>query len=415
MSTGQINAKKQVIVMAAATAVSLFGDALLYIILPLYWTEMGLHALWQIGVLLSVNRFIRLPLNPLVAWLYKRISYRQGFIWGMVLAAITTFCYGAFHSFWILFIARCLWGLAWTFLKLGAYLAIPAFSDNSNRGYLFGLHKGIHRSGALLGMILGGLAVDQFGIFPVMTVFAAASLFTLPFIFTGLDRKQSSAELITNKETVPFKKVIIQQSVITVLASAMCIAVVYDGILKSTLSYLVNLQIDSELILVGLAVGASTLASSIQSIRILWEPWLSPLLGSFADRTARRAPVFAGLLGGAAVLMVFAPLPMPLFMFITIMLGLQVIGTAMEVIVLSLAADVAQRSSKVHVMTTLSVAQDTGAALGPLIGYMAAEWLGITSLYVFASLLFIILAIKWLKEPAERGFHTEVNKAAPVD
>ncbi|WP_409303892.1 hypothetical protein [Peribacillus sp. SCS-155] len=35
-------------------------------------------SLIQVGVLLSVNRFVRLPLNPLIGFIYKKIPLSYG-------------------------------------------------------------------------------------------------------------------------------------------------------------------------------------------------------------------------------------------------------------------------------------------------------------------------------------------------
>ncbi|MFD1130552.1 hypothetical protein ACFQ3J_20610 [Paenibacillus provencensis] len=46
-------------IIAIITAICLFGDAMLYAVLPVYSKDFGLTALWQVGLLLSINRFIR--------------------------------------------------------------------------------------------------------------------------------------------------------------------------------------------------------------------------------------------------------------------------------------------------------------------------------------------------------------------
>ena len=65
---------RPVVLLAAVTALCLVGDSMLYVALPVHWEEFGLTSLWQAGVLLSVNRLVRLPLNPAVSRLYRRIS-----------------------------------------------------------------------------------------------------------------------------------------------------------------------------------------------------------------------------------------------------------------------------------------------------------------------------------------------------
>ena len=80
--------------MAVVSAFCLTGDTMLYIALPLFWQECGLTALWQVGVLLAVNRLVRLPLNPLVRLLYTRIDQRTGMALAVVLAAVNGMALG---------------------------------------------------------------------------------------------------------------------------------------------------------------------------------------------------------------------------------------------------------------------------------------------------------------------------------
>lgn len=63
-----------IVIVAIITALSLLGDSMLYIALPIFWREAGLDSIWQVGILLSINRLIRLPFNPIVGWIYKKIS-----------------------------------------------------------------------------------------------------------------------------------------------------------------------------------------------------------------------------------------------------------------------------------------------------------------------------------------------------
>lgn len=153
--------------MAVVSAFCLTGDTMLYIALPLFWQECGLTALWQVGVLLAVNRLVRLPLNPLVRLLYTRIDQRTGMALAVVLAASTTLLYGVARCFALWLLLRCLWGLAWTLLRLGSLFALMAASRKDNRGYLMGSYNGLVRLGSLLGMIGGGLLADLLG-FPTV-------------------------------------------------------------------------------------------------------------------------------------------------------------------------------------------------------------------------------------------------------
>lgn len=74
---------KPIIFLALITAVSLFGDSMLYVVLPIHWKDMGLTSLIEVGILLSANRFVRLPLGPLIGWLYNRMTEKEVTSWGL--------------------------------------------------------------------------------------------------------------------------------------------------------------------------------------------------------------------------------------------------------------------------------------------------------------------------------------------
>ncbi|MDE7063991.1 MAG: MFS transporter, partial [Desulfovibrionaceae bacterium] len=71
-------ASRQVAMISLITAACLIGDSMLYIVLPVHFAAAGLDSLWEVGIILSANRLVRLPLNPAVGWLYQRISDRTG-------------------------------------------------------------------------------------------------------------------------------------------------------------------------------------------------------------------------------------------------------------------------------------------------------------------------------------------------
>ena len=62
---------RQIIVTASVVAFSLLGDSFLYVALPLKYRALGL-SLVSVGVLLSVNRFIRFFSNTVAGYVYGR-------------------------------------------------------------------------------------------------------------------------------------------------------------------------------------------------------------------------------------------------------------------------------------------------------------------------------------------------------
>ena len=111
-----------------------------YIVLPVHYQDAGLSSLWEVGIILSMNRLIRLPLNPLVGRLYRVISIRGGILLATLLAAVSTLGYALAESLAVWLLLRAVWGLSWTLLRIGGFFCILDVSDNSTRGYYMGLY-----------------------------------------------------------------------------------------------------------------------------------------------------------------------------------------------------------------------------------------------------------------------------------
>lgn len=192
--TGGDSAKerRQIVIVGIVTALTLFGDSMLYIVLPVYWKEAGLDALWQVGVLLSVNRLVRLPLNPLIGWLYHRMSLRTGLFMSVGLAALTTVGYGIFKGFVLWVALRAIWGIAWSLLRMGGYLTVIRYSDDTNRGRFMGTYNGLWRLGSLVGVLFGGLLVPMIGLSAVSILFGIMALIGLPLIAVSISKGKAS-------------------------------------------------------------------------------------------------------------------------------------------------------------------------------------------------------------------------------
>ena len=280
--------------MAVVSAFCLTGDTMLYIALPLFWQECGLTALWQVGVLLAVNRLVRLPLNPLVRLLYTRIDQRTGMALAVVLAASTTLLYGVAQSFALWLLLRCLWGLAWTLLRLGSLFALMAASRKDNRGYLMGSYNGLVRLGSLMGMIGGGLLADLLGFSTVALLFGALTLTGLPLALTRIPRSGRATGAASQAATsllagLHLRRPDMRRAFIT----GLLVALVFQGIYAATLSRMVALHVGELVLAGGLVIGCATLAGTLQALRWLWEPWLAPWFGRLSDGARGRGPVLA--------------------------------------------------------------------------------------------------------------------------
>ena len=78
---------------------------------------------------------------------YSRISERTDVCVAVLLGILTTLSYGFLQSLvgWVL--ARCVWGLAWSLLRLGSLFCILKISTPTTRGMYNGLYNDLYRMG----------------------------------------------------------------------------------------------------------------------------------------------------------------------------------------------------------------------------------------------------------------------------
>ncbi len=382
-----------VVIVALVTAACVVGDSMLYIVLPIRWQEAGLSSLWDVGVLLSINRFIRLPLTPLAAWVYACLNVRTVMFATVVLTAALTIGYGCADSFWIWVVLRCLWGVAWTLLRMGAYLMILDCASESTRGALFGRYNGLSRLGSLVGMLCGGLASDIWGL--AATAFGAGALVILAMPVTL--RFVPAAQVAQEKTTTLRVRLTATGDPATrrALLTGMVIAWAYQGVVGSSLSHLLQSHFGPAVLLASVVVGAASLSGALQALRWAWEPWLGPWFGHLSDGRFRREDVLSLALGAGALLLALLPVHLPIGWWLALVVGVQITATALTTVGDAAAADAAVRHSRTTVMTLYVMATDIGAAVGTLAGYLIAETWGAGSMYWSAAGLLALTAASW--------------------
>jgi len=384
---------KPIKIIALLTACCLIGDSMLYIALPTHWKETGLTSLWEVGAMLSVNRLVRLPLNPLVGWLYRRISTRHGILFAAVLSALTTASYGFVHGFFPLLVVRCVWGLAWTFLRLGAYITIIDCSNNLNRGHCMGTYNGLYRLGSLAGMLVGGFLADSCGLQTTALIFGGITLLSIPATLFGipLAKDCNTREKMKNTAKPMLWK---DYNILWALIIGMFVAMIYQGMFTATLSYLVQVHNSSLIKVFGVVIGAASLAGILQAMRWGWEPWIAPWIGRASDGQNGRHTILMITLLCASVLFMLTPIDIPLMPWLLVLIGIQLTATALTTLADAIASDAASTSSKVVVMTAYSLSIDFGAAIGPFAGYLLNGYVGAYAAYWAAAMVLLLMSAK---------------------
>ncbi|MDH4616306.1 MFS transporter [Brevibacillus sp. AY1] len=387
--------KKQVRAIALVTALCLLGDSMLYVVLPIYWREIGLMSLFEVGILLSVNRLVRIPLGPLIGKWYERSGVRTGLIIAVMLTLATTAGY-ALQGFWIWLVLRCLWGIAWTFLRLGAYTLIISVSTEHNRGQLMGMYNGLYRLGSLGGMVAGALLVAQFGMQATSLLFAALVLPALALIFVYI-RQSNPSDVEVSFAPLAVKTPLWKKgSVLVTLMSGLLLAMAYQGVFASTLSRLIELR-QPVTVVGGIVIGAAVMASIFQGARWGWEPWAAPWFGRLSDAYGRK-PLLVGTMFAAALLFGLLHTPISFAWWVLMLLGIQLTATILTTLMDTWAADEASRqSNSTAMMTMYSVVTDMGAALGPLLAYWMDGSFGLDLMYGGIALVMLLMGMVWLR------------------
>jgi MFS family permease len=385
---------KQVSAIAIITAICVMGDSMLYIVLPIYWKWFGLTALWQVGILLSVNRLIRLPINPIIGWFYQRFNRKGILFFSVLLAAFSTYTYGAIHDFMALVIARALWGVSWSFLRLGAFLAILDLADDRSRGRFLGHYNGLWRLGSLVGMLAGGILADGLGI-PFMTnLFAGVALIGVPLIWLAVPKAQAKPLYrdMNNQPTTKFWK---NRYALGALSTGLILSMVYTGILTSTLSRFIEISGMQAIDIFGWTIAAASISGGLQALRWIWEPFLAPLFGKWSDGKKGRLPfLIIGCFASGLLFFVMAfpvGVPQALICVLLIQLGATMLTTLSD----ALASDAASMTSKVALMTAYTVTVDLGASLGPSLAYFIIDWSNIGVAFGFTAFLLFLTGGGW--------------------
>lgn len=365
-----------IVCIASATALSLLGDAALYAVLPSQYANIGLTPL-QVGILLSVNRWVRLVSNHLAERCYLSLPVRLLLAMAFFLASLVTATYGYFRIFVILFVARVLWGICFSFIRQAGIMTVVGVSSDIHLGKWMGLYRGICLIGSLFGMLLGGLGFDFFGLTFTLIAFSLFSLFSVPLSLLsqrGIHHIQP-----------PHFKVSIGKTSLKIMLCGFAVGIVGFGLIMSTLGLIVKKQIGMSMTLFDHTIGVASITGIVLAIR--WGIGIvgSPVLGAIADRTGRERSVPVLFIVGSMALGL-ASFPFGLFWMISGVVIVFLCGSLLGTLISALAG---QQGAKA--VSSYATAFDFGSALGPLIGWGIVQFgLPINLIFITGAVFYIL-------------------------
>jgi len=341
---------RDTIVAAACLGLVWLGDALIYVVLPLYAPAFGLEVA-SVAILLSVNRVIRIVGYGWVSPLSRRFGANTLTAVACAAGALSTLAYGLLSGFVLLFIARLMWGGAYGVINLTntAY----AYGDGHRAGTRVGLNRAVSTLGPVLSLALGGWLVTQVGPQGVFVVYGVVGLLAVPLALSlpRLRQTVGDAQATAKGRWMP--------SPLNVMFFVVALGA--DGVFTATLSTLLAdlVPVTSALIGAGLLLAANRLTSVI----------LAFVSGPIVDRLKAHR-----LLAPCCVLVAVG--------LVAIAAGYVYSGSVVLIfarVVFAIVAPIVaaeQSTDRIGAIAAYATWSDCGLAAGAFIGIMGMEWLG---------------------------------------
>jgi hypothetical protein len=345
----------------AATVLSLTitGDVVLYLLLPLNAAAFGV-SLPEAGVLLAANRLIRIVGYGWIARYFQRHGPRRTCTAAVIASGLSTLGYGLITGVIGLLFARLLWGLA--FAAMNITTQVLATSEASGAARRSGRSRAIVSVGPVVGLLAGAVLSEVIGPQNVFLLLGAMAFLALAFTHKLHAGVQAA---VTSRPRVALPSRLDSWSFVQGLT--------IDGLFIIGLSVLAAAAVPQ---------GAALAAGAALALRYLSEILLSPVGGIAAERW-----------GAARVLVAFSMLSAAGLALIGV--GALWVGALTVVILRGLlqplpAPAVAlqyQGSARVSAIARVATWRDLGAGVGPLIAGALIPVMPAWALYGAAALL----------------------------
>jgi len=370
--------------ISTASSLSTLGDALLYTILPSYFTHLGL-AYFQVGIILSINRWVRLTANHMVEHCYRRYPSNLWLISAFLMGSLLTAIYGIARTFIIFLGARIFWGVSFSFIRQASVTTVAESGSEVHLGERMGYYRGITAIWVALGVTIGGLSHDTFGFTPTLIAVGILSLSAVPL---GVLSQQKLKQL-----KKPPARDVAEKRDLGVILCGFAIGIVGAGIVMSTLGLILKERIGESFGIDGYSIGVVTLTSITLGLYRLIRGIVSPIFGNIADRIGRERPIPFLFLFGAIALFISGICLDPILLVVLIVVFF-ICGATLDTLFFAQAAQSGTRS-----VASFVTAVDLGMSVGPLIGWGIPQF-GFPTNYILVSggAIYMIGAIVALKK-----------------
>ena len=381
--------------LGIAMALSLTGDSTMYAVLASQIDVVGI-SLAVVGVLLGVNRMVRIPGNLAAGAFYDRSRRRPLFLIGLTLGILSTLSYGLVRGFWPLLLGRMLWGIAWSLINVGGYTMILDRSTAANRGRVTGLYQMAFMIGLTISPILGGALTDALGFRQAVRVCALVSGFGLAVALVALPETRPQGDVVQERawEGTARQRLmdwvsglrLVDRRILAASYNYFVTLFVSSGVLMSTLGLYLERRWGTEISVGGLVIGVASLTGVMLGMRALLGIVAGPVAGTLSDRLGDRWPVVRGSLlltaTGFLVLALLGSVGAVPAGVAAVSLGAAALAATLAAIV----GDLAKEGRQGVTMGGMATAGDIGSALGPPLAYALAVTLDLQWVYLICVL-----------------------------
>ncbi len=362
-------------------AFSGIGDALLYPVLPIYGDSMG-FSMFFIGLLLSVNRFVRILANTFIANVVNRLGMKKVLIGSSIAAALTTALYGLQSAAIVFLVARIAWGLSYSGLKISTLNYAAGATGKS--GLAFGMSTGIKTLGVLFALYVGPTFIEFFGItngFLAISIVSAIGI-VLACMLPGEDKRLSEVRVQTRKTFAP--------NSINLLVFILSITI--DGILVVVLASLLRgAYFDTGSLLAGIAFYLLLKRLSVLGLSFI---------GGFMTFSVSPMRLFQVGVGFCIVGILMIGIGFTITGIVLAFLFNALVITFSPLIAIQKQTE---DQSSLQAISGVSTWWDLGAALGAFLGIYLIELVGSEYLFLTLSVLMTLVFFNFIYQNANTG------------
>lgn len=371
--TAAQNADRATFDAALTLSLTLPGDAVLYLLLPIYATTFGV-SLPEVGLLLAANRLVRIAGYSWVAWFYAVRGPRLACLLAAIGSVAAALGYAVFEGFWPLLAARLIWGLSFAAMNIAVH-ALPT-GEMSGAARRTGWSRSIIACGPMIGLVMGAVGAHFFGPRPVFLALALVALVAIAFA-----RRLPS----TPERQVSSRLRFARPGPISIWS--FCMGISLDGLFTVGLALLAKEQ---------LAEGAAIAAGLVMALRYFFEVTLAPIGGRLAERVgARNLLIVLSLLSAGAFVLLGFDSPL-LWIGALVVITLRAL---LQPLPAPVVAEAFPGGARVAALARQATWRDIGAGAGPLAAGLLFPVLPALMIYAGAAALLAGASLWLMKRP----------------